>query len=223
LSGNEPFTEILPRSRLQPHTRHFFEAEVRPGVPATHVRFAIFPDGGVSRLRLFGTVTHEGRLALGLAHLNRRSAADAEAALLSCCGATQWARLLAAERPFRDLPSLRQAADLLFAQLRPEDWLEAFSAHPRIGEHKPAARWSAEEQAAAQPDAAASAALRTANHEYERRFGHLFIVCATGKSATEMLGLLHQRLLNPPHIELPIAAEEQRKIMNLRLEKLLLP
>lgn len=131
-------------------------------------------------------------------------------------------------RPFQDTHELMLAADHVWWSLDAPDWLEAFSAHPKIGEKKaqpaPSAssRWSEQEQSgAAQASQETLAALLQANHDYERRFGYIFIVCATGKSAEEMLALLQERLKNEPDTELRIAAEEQRRIMNLRLEKLL--
>src|SRR5205814_3725114 len=105
----------------------------------------------------------------------------------------------------------------------------AFRAHPKIGEQKTAAaqslqeqQWSAQEQSgvdAAPADTASQLAER--NREYEERFGFIFIVCASGKSSDEMLGVLNSRLDNDPRTELRIASEEQRKISRLRLEKLL--
>jgi OHCU decarboxylase len=109
------------------------------------------------------------------------------------------------------------------------DWLEAFSHHPKIGERH-AARgqterersWSAEEQAGmGEADAAARGALAGLNREYEERFGHIFIVCAAGKTPAEMLALLRARLPNEREAELRVAAEEQRRITRLRLQKLL--
>ena len=156
----------------------------------------------------------------------------AEAALLACCGSRAWARQMAAARPFAHEAALFEAADRIWWNLAPADWREAFGAHPRIGEQAsaglttrpPAAaeRWPAEEQAgAAAADPSTRAALENANHQYEQRFGHIFIVCATGKTASEMLALLTDRLGNDPDGELRIAADEQRKITRLRLEKLL--
>ena len=102
--------------------------------------------------------------------------------------------------------------------------LKVMLAHPRIGERKDSkdtfARWSAEEQAGAA--ASDGAALLQANIEYESRFGHLFVVCATGKTAAEMLTILRARMVNDPETELRVAADEQRKITELRLEKLVL-
>jgi allantoicase len=203
---------VLPQTPLRPHTRHHFD-ELAAAGPFTHARLSIFPDGGVARLRLFGTVT-------ALDWLNALSSVEAEAALLACCGSRVWARRMAAGRPFRDRADLVRMSDGIWRSLAPEDWLEAFRAHPRIGEK--GGRWSTQEQAgarAARPEVLAE--LAEANRRYESRFGHIFIVCATGKSAGEMLALLQERFGNDPDTELRVAAEEQRKITNLRLEKLL--
>lgn len=165
-----------------------------------------------------------------LARLNAWVAAEAESELLKCCGSTRWARALAAQRPFGDLPELLTAADTIWWSLDERDWLEAFGAHPKIGGREKAAReqqaqaagWSEQEQAGAR-DAAQGTLdeLAEANRVYEERFGYIFIVCATGKTAAEMLALLHARLSNEASHELRNAAEEQRKITRLRVEKLL--
>jgi allantoicase len=203
---------VLPQIPLRPHTRHLFD-ELATAGPFTHARLNIFPDGGVARLRLFGMVT-------AVDWLNALPSGEAEAALLACCGSRAWARRMAAGRPFRDRADLVKMSDGIWWSLAPEGWLEAFRAHPRIGEK--GGRWSEQEQAGAQgarPEILAE--LIEANRRYESRFGHIFIVCATGKSAGEMLALLQERFGNDPDTELRAAAEEQRKITNLRLEKLL--
>ncbi len=132
-------------------------------------------------------------------------------------------------RPFIDVGALFQAADSVWLSLSEQDWLEAFRAHPKIGEQKAAAAqseqarsWSAREQSGLQ-DAAIKTkeALAAGNQEYEERFGFIFIVCATGKTSREILGALNERLGNDRRTELCAAAEEQRKITRLRLEKLL--
>jgi len=166
----------------------------------------------------------------GLERLNSSSAAVAEAELLKCCGSTEWARALVARRPFGDARELFEAADAVWWNLCERGWLEAFSAHPRIGgreraaraQHAQAERWSEQEQTGARTAAEATLdELAAANRAYEDKFGHIFIVCATGKTAEEMLALLRARLSNPADTELRIAATEQSKITRLRLEKLL--
>ena len=136
---------------------------------------------------------------------------------------------MAAARPFTSGDLLASAADRVWSGLAPSDWLEAFAAHARIGDSSPArgalggaARWSSEEQSGAlRADAGTARRLAEATREYEARFGYIFVVCATGKSADDMLALLEQRLKSDPSGELSIAAEEQRKITRIRLTKLL--
>lgn len=155
---------------------------------------------------------------------------DRAAQLLSdCCGSTRWISAMVARRPFGSVVRLLHAADDTWRSLGPEDWREAFSHHPRIGERRSAAQqsergaaWAAGEQAGVggAPDDTRTA-LEQANREYEQRFGYIHIVCASGKTADELLAGLTARLRNDADDELAIAAEEQRKITRLRLEKLL--
>jgi len=136
---------------------------------------------------------------------------------------------MTAARPFENKAELLNEADRIWWSLDSEDWLEAFHAHPKIGEKKAAATqsqqaraWSAQEQSGTRNAAADTmAALAEGNREYEQRFGFIFIVCASGKSPEEMVAILKRRLNNEPDGELRIAAEEQLKITRLRLEKLL--
>jgi 2-oxo-4-hydroxy-4-carboxy-5-ureidoimidazoline decarboxylase len=158
---------------------------------------------------------------------NRLSAEEAAQEILACCGSAAWARTLVARRPFKDEAHLVGASDEIWSHLGTRDWIEAFSKHPRIGEGKApqaasaqSAGWSAQEQqnvaAAAE---AVQLALAAGNREYERRFDRVFIVSATGKSALEILEILRRRLRNDDATELREAAEEQRKITNIRLKK----
>lgn len=163
-----------------------------------------------------------------LERLNALSAKKAEAELLKCCGSANWARRMVHRRPFQGMTQLLETADHIWRDLRREDWLEAFSRHPKIGERAAQAGsdltsgWSAQEQAGARGTRQeVLSALAEANCAYQARFGYIFIICATGKSAEEMLALLQKRLQNDPGAELRIAAEEQCKITRLRLEKLL--
>ncbi|MGQ0714262.1 MAG: 2-oxo-4-hydroxy-4-carboxy-5-ureidoimidazoline decarboxylase [Gemmatimonadaceae bacterium] len=167
-------------------------------------------------------------MTLALAQLNALSRADAERELLACCGSRAWVREVAAARPFADMDSLLGSADDIWWRLSPEDWLEAFSKHPRIGDRASSARpavertWSEGEQSGARGAAPAVLAdLATANADYESRFGHVFLICATGKSADAILDQVRERLHNDPERELLVAAEEQRRITHLRLRKLL--
>jgi OHCU decarboxylase len=166
-----------------------------------------------------------------LRELNRLPAAEAERAMLDCCGSRRWARTLTAARPFADLDTLRARAEHEWWKLPPSDWLEAFGAHPRIGERKDgggdrdgarAAGWSAGEQAGmAAADAALRDELAAANRAYDERFGYLYVVCASGKTGRWMLADLRARLDNSADEEIRVAAGEQAAITRLRLEKLL--
>jgi OHCU decarboxylase len=161
--------------------------------------------------------------------LNRLGAEEARAALLACCGSTKWATEVAALRPFWDVGQLLNIAARVWRELDREDWLEAFRAHPKIGESKPAEeageearRWSEGEQSGARGAAAGTLAeLARMNREYEERFGFIFIVCATGRTAEEMLAALRARIANDPETELRVAAEEQWRITALRVKKFL--
>ena len=165
----------------------------------------------------------------GLEKLNTSARDEAVSELLKCCGSARWAERMVNARPFHDLESLLRASDRNWLALDASDWLEAFGHHPKIGEKKAAQqvsedarRWSEEEQSGTRASAEeVMLELVAANREYERRFGFIFIVCATGKTTQEMLSLLKERLKNDTDRELHIAAEEQRRITNLRLKKLL--
>ena len=148
--------------------------------------------------------------------------------LQRCCGANAWVTAMLAARPFADRDALHAAAERAAQGLSRADWLEAFAHHPRIGDgaalrekFAPTAAWAlAEQRGTANAAEAVLEALARGNRAYEERFGHVFIVCATGKGAEEMLAILEPRLPNDPTRELDVAAAEQRKITRLRLDKL---
>jgi 2-oxo-4-hydroxy-4-carboxy-5-ureidoimidazoline decarboxylase len=160
-----------------------------------------------------------------LAAWNDLDAPAAAAAILPCNGSQAWADQLTALRPFQTAFDLTCTADIIWRSLDEPAWQQAFDSHPRIGErHAKAATaasltLSATEQSAAQLTTETEAALVTANLAYEEKFGRIFIVCATGKSAAEMLAILQQRLSNDPQTELREAAEQQRQITQIRLRK----
>jgi len=167
-----------------------------------------------------------------LAQWNLLSPDEAGDKILPCCGSRAWARSMVARRPITDGDALLAASNETWRSLAPSDWMDAFESHPRIGESRasqPAPRqskqaqsaaWSAQEQQnVADADAALKNALADANREYERRFNRIFIVCATGKSASEILAILQRRMTNDAKTELHEAAEQQRQITELRLRK----
>ena len=164
-----------------------------------------------------------------LDRLNSLSHEDAEAELLKCCGSRSWARRLVDQRPFENIDELLGEADAIWWSLEPTEWLEAFRSHPKIGEKEAAQQtsaearaWSEQEQSGVQSAAHDTMqALAQGNRAYEQTFGYIFIVCATGKSSEEMLTMLQERLHNDRDKELRIAAQEQSRITQLRLKKLL--
>ena len=220
--------ELLPGTKLKASHRHVF-MKLRDTGLATYVRFQIFPDGGVSRLRLFGRAHIPMDRAKSLERFNHLPRQRALRALLDCCGSRKWAQEMIVRRPFTGEVDFFETADRTWAALSREDWLEAFLHHPPIGGTKAkakqsaaASRWSAKEQSSAQKAAPeVLQELAAQNRVYAEKFGYVFLICATGKSSEEILSALRQRLPNEPETELRFAAEEQRKITRLRLEKLL--
>jgi len=170
-----------------------------------------------------------------LEDLNTLDEDSAARQFLRCCGSSRWARLMAAARPFPSARAMALVADATWSALDHEDWLEAFAAHPKIGAGrsggsgesgsaggKDPERWSDQEQAGvADAVEATRRRLAEANREYQARFGYMFIVCATGRTAGEMLDILERRLNNGVAGEIQVAADEQRRITRLRLAKLL--
>jgi 2-oxo-4-hydroxy-4-carboxy-5-ureidoimidazoline decarboxylase len=167
--------------------------------------------------------------ALTLTEFNDLSKAQAQEALARCCGAARWVEEMLTRRPFGQFDELLIAADEAFALLEPDDWLEAFAHHPKIGdtaslraEFAATATWASGEQAgiggAGEDEIEA---LAQGNKAYFQKFGYIFIVNATGRSAVEMLQTLVARLANDPETELTVAAAEQMKITHVRLHKLI--
>jgi 2-oxo-4-hydroxy-4-carboxy-5-ureidoimidazoline decarboxylase len=152
---------------------------------------------------------------------------EAAQEVLPCCGSRVWASTLAFQRPFEDVANLLATSDRIWLGLSAADWLEAFQSHPRIGETRNIAessarsrQWSAQEQSHAVDSAASlKEALAEGNREYEKKFQRVFIICATGKSAVEILENLQRRLKNDDATELHEAAEQQRQIIQIRVKK----
>jgi len=160
---------------------------------------------------------------------NAADPATALDAMIACCAARRWATAMVALRPIASVFELSEAADRIWSTMEEPDWMEAFAAHPRIGDRKPAhatpksAAWSTQEQASTNTAAEKVLAdLAEGNAQYEQRFGFTYIVCATGKSAEEMLAILNRRLNRDRATELREAAEQQRQITQIRLGKWLI-
>ncbi len=161
-----------------------------------------------------------------LAKWNAASEPEALEAMIACCGAVRWAAAMVALRPIASVAELSAAADCEWAKMEEPDWLQAFACHPRIGERKAAhataksAAWSGQEQSAASTAGdAVQAELAKGNALYETRYGFTYIVCATGKTAEEMLAILNRRLAGDRGTELREGAEQQRQILQIRLGK----
>jgi len=161
-----------------------------------------------------------------LTEFNALGSNEAESALKDCCGSARWAASVATRRPYATLEALQKAADSIWWNLDRADWLEAFSHHPQIGDQPASGTQSARQWAAGEQSGARAASndvkerLSRANRAYFEKFGYIYIVCATGKSAEAMLAILNQRLQNDAPSEISIAAEQQRLITRIRLDKL---
>jgi allantoicase len=211
-----PFRTLV-ESPLQPHTRHFFDHQLRRLGPISHLKLSVFPDGGVARLRVWGELAAPPDA--GLDRLNALPAEAAAAALITCCGSKAWAAALAARRPFEDVPALLRQAERAWWQRSPADWREAFAAHPRIGSASAPPREAQEQAGALDAGAQIQERLKEFNARYLAAHGFIFIVCASGKSAPQLRALLESRLGRSTEDELQTAAEEQAQITALRLAR----
>lgn len=161
--------------------------------------------------------------------LNRLSEAAAAETFEQCCGASQWVERMVFSRPFENLAEVLETSDTIWEECDVDDYEEAFSHHPKIGDVESLAKkyantrtWAAGEQKGVEgADGEVIRKLAEGNAAYEEKFGFIFIVNATGKSAAEMLALLESRLMNDPRDEILAAADEQNKITKQRLKKLL--
>ena len=161
-----------------------------------------------------------------LAVWNSADSRDAVETMLACCGARRWAEAMAMLRPIASPEELFDAADREWSKMNEPDWLQAFACHPRIGERKAghvsarSAAWSSQEQSSTEAaQRRVLTELAEGNAKYEERYGFTYIVCATGKSAEEMLAILRRRLESGRATELREAVEQQRQIMQIRLRK----
>jgi allantoicase len=221
--------QLLPRVPLKANRVHAFRRQLHELGAATHVRLNIVPDGGVARFRVFGRAARAEDRLTGVARLNHLARKQAAAALYDCCGSKKWVERVLAQRPFADASALLDSADEAFGLLGRKDWLTIFRSHPAIGAKKAKAKqtaiargWSTGEQSVARIAAPEIlAAMAAATEAYEATFGHVFLICATGKSSEQILRSFQERLGHDAETEMRIAGEEQRKITRLRLEKLL--
>lgn len=171
----------------------------------------------------------EAKIIMSIENLNQLDNNQLKSEFLKCCGSNNWAEELTKRKPFNSEEELYKKSDEIWNSLTKDDWLEAFKQHPKIGDINSLAKkfantkqWAENEQSGV--NAATNQVIEELakyNNDYDQRFGYIFIVCATGKSAQEMLDILKSRIDNEPDKELKIAGEEQNKITKIRLDKLL--
>ncbi len=164
-----------------------------------------------------------------LHELNQLPVTELKKELYSCCGSEAWVNRMVVFFPADDMVEILEDAEEQWYQCTETDWKEAFAQHPKIGDVETltkkfgdTAHWASNEQSGVNTASQQTMhLLAAANAKYQSKFGYIFIVCATGKNAGEMLALLEQRLVNPPQAEISIAMDEQNKITLLRIQKLL--
>ncbi|BEP11864.1 hypothetical protein acdb102_01750 [Acidothermaceae bacterium B102] len=217
-SPDGPWSSLLSAVRLQPDQAH--DLALPEARTARWVRLSVHPDGGVSRLRVLGALTRDGRRELASSWLLSSPDHVATSVLLGVCGSREWVRLMTDVRPWP--AGVHEAAAAAWAAVGPDDWREALAAHPRIGD-RPAAgtQESREQSAAVGADAAVLDAIAAANRAYEKKFAMTYVVRASGRTAQELLAILELRLGNDPIDELAVAAAAQAEITALRLTRLL--
>ena len=224
------WTAVTERIHLRADSEHHLE--VGDERPWTHVKLHIVPDGGISRLKVFGQPTTVDALCKdnSVRAFNDLDTDSATDLLTQCCGSKRWAEGMVENRPYVSLDHLFGQAREVWWHLGDGDWLEAFGHHPEIGAdiqslrkkfEKTAALSEAEQAGVAAASDAELQGLARLNKAYKERFGFLFIICATGKSAAFMLKELTRRVENEAAEELRIAAGEQVKITELRLKQML--
>lgn len=191
---------------------------------ADRLRLNIYPDGGVARLRVWGRPDPEAAARTRVRYLDSLFPQEARRFFLTACAAAGWVETMASARPYGEAAAVLAAAEDAFSTLTADDWLEAFAAHPRIGERR--GRQGEEGEAMSRTEQAGvgddvSAELAEVNQAYEERFGYTYIVRAAGRTGEEMLELARARLANDPDTELEVAAAQQREITELRLRRML--
>lgn len=224
-TGEEEWVEACGRTAVKPHFVN--RIDFPEPVHADRVRLNIHPDGGVARLRVWGRPDPEAAAAVRMRYVDSLFPQPARLFFTTACGSRRWVEAMVAGRPYREAERLLKAAEEAFAGLAPDDWMEAFAAHPRIGERHGRQNQAGESMSTTEQsgvdtaDEALARELEQINRRYEDRFGYTYIVRAAGRSGPEMLELAHRRLDNDPDTELEMAATQQREITMLRLRRML--
>ena len=224
--GPDDWFEILPPQNLLGNTEHTFRAEIQENADVLWLRLNLSPDGGMARLRAWGRLNRSGLEEARLLFLNVSQDPVLEAIFKQVCHSDRFVKEMVASKPFFSQTDLLNKGARAWSQCSEADWKQALDGHPRIGEkakgNNLSARWSKGEQSkAAVPNAEVVEELKNEQEAYYQKFGFIFLICATGKSPEEILKSVRSRLQNSADEELKIVAEEQAKIVHLRLEKLL--
>lgn len=214
----ETWTEVVGKAPVQPDSRN--EVDLAEPARTEYLRFSIHPDGGVARLRAWGRPDRELAGEKRLHYLNSLFDQEARHFFDSACSAKTWVRSMLSSRPFPDVATVFTSTVEAFANLREEDWLEAFTGHPRIGERGDDVE-NREQAGVSTATDALVAELEDVNRLYEEKFGFIYIVYASGKTAEEMLEIARQRLSSTREDEIPRAAEQQKAITETRLRRML--
>ena len=214
----EVWTEVFSRVAVLPDRVNRVDLET--SASARFVRLAIHPDGGVARFRVLGRPDREMAVSRALEYVDSLFDQPARSLLATACRSSRWVERMARARPFPDLEAMLAASESAFSTLAEADWLEAFAAHPRIGERGDSLA-NREQAGTASATREMLRDLIDVNRSYEDKFGFTYIVYATGKSASDMLEIARARLGNTRLDEIENAAAEQRKITATRLRRML--
>src|SRR5579859_4022486 len=228
LMSDRPLAEVHQRLRsMEGRLKSMGVTVASPFMTLSFLALSVIPELKITDRGLVDVGRFElvplGIEQMGLEHFNSQSREAAETQLYSCFAHHGWASRVAAGRPYPDRGALMASAESAWSNLGRSDWLEAFAAHPRIGERGGRAPTTSEREQSRVMSASHEtlAAIADENRRYEERFGHVFLIAASERSADEILQSLRHRMANDPGTELSVAAEEQRKITRLRLDKLL--
>jgi allantoicase len=218
--------ELLPPQTTVGHTEHHFHQEILPNSDVLWIRLNVLPDGGVARLRVWGTLSEDGYEQARLLFLNSSREATLKAIFKHVCHSQRWIDIMTASAPYLGPNDILKKGARAWSKCSEADWREALQGHPRIGDKAKgkslSANWSKGEQSQAKsPDSGIIKKLKATQERYFQKFQFIFLICATGKSSEEILAAVEKRLQNSAQEELQIVAEEQSKIIHLRLEKLL--
>lgn len=209
---------VIDHKAVDPDSKNRIQLD--SAVHAVFVRLSIHPDGGTARFRVYGRADRSAAGEKRVAYLNALDDQVVHGFFHTACQADAWVSAMVTGRPYADVDSVFAAASNSFDRLEADDWLQAFAGHPRIGEQGDAV--SAREQSSATGASEGTIAdLVRINREYEERFGFTYIVYATGKTADEMLAIARVRVGNEPEQEIGVASDEQRRITETRLRRML--